>query len=66
MTLTNNLFSIAIDCGKFNTKSVFENQGIREKLIFRTTMRGGNDVMQFLDDIHCVAFKGEKYVIGDS
>ena len=66
MTLPNNLFSIAIDCGKFNTKAIFENQGLREKLIFRTTMRNGNDVMQFLDNIHCVAFKGEKYVIGDS
>lgn len=66
MELLNNLFSIAIDCGKFNTKSVFENMGVRQSLIMRTTLRKNHDTVQVLDDVHCVTINGQKYTVGDS
>jgi len=66
MELLNNLFSIAIDCGKFNTKAVFENMGVRESLIMRTTLRKNHDTVQVLDNVHCISINGQKYTVGDS
>lgn len=66
MEILENLFYIAVDCGKFNAKFAYRSKGELKTGIMRTSMREGHEGYGKNDDVHQIVVDGQKYTIGDA
>lgn len=66
MDILENLFNVAVDCGKFNAKFAYRVLGDLRAGVIRTAMREGHDTFGKDKDVHQIIVNGKKYTIGDA